>query len=235
MNLSNACVAILLTSFMSNTASAIDICTQPNTPIPDNGTEVSIPIFYIADDNEVVESIEVDLTMSHEWVGDLLIRLRAPDGTVITLLDRPGIPSTGFPGPFGCGGRDIACSFSDSASIPAESVCSTTQTPVISGPVIPSMPMETFVGLPAAGFWQLLISDHSAYDTGVVIQACLSIETTAVCVADLNEDGELDFIDISAFVSAFGSADPIADLNNDGQHDFIDISSFVAAFTAGCP
>ena len=235
MNLIQSTVAVLFSAFISSSAFAIDICTQPNTQIPDNGTEVAIPIFYIADDNEVVDSIEVDLTMTHDWVGDLLIKLRAPDGTTITLLDRPGIPSAGFPGPFGCGGRDISCSFTDSASIPAESVCSTTQTPVISGLVIPSMPMETFLGQPAAGFWQLLVSDHSAHDTGVVLEACLSIETTAVCIADLNDDGELDFIDISTFVSAFGNADPIADLNNDGQHDFIDISAFVAAFTAGCP
>ncbi|MBO6514758.1 MAG: CotH kinase family protein, partial [Phycisphaerales bacterium] len=45
--------------------------------------------------------------------------------------------------------------------------------------------------------------------------------------ADLNQDGVLDFFDISAFLTAYGSADPIADFNNDGLLDFFDISAFL--------
>jgi hypothetical protein len=55
------------------------------------------------------------------------------------------------------------------------------------------------------------------------------------CPADLNGDGQLDFIDISLFVAAFNSQSPLADINGDNQWDFIDISLFVSAFTAGCP
>ncbi len=57
----------------------------------------------------------------------------------------------------------------------------------------------------------------------------------APCPADVNNDGFLDFSDISVFVSAFGSGSPLADLNGDGEFDFIDISEFVASFSAGCP
>jgi len=53
--------------------------------------------------------------------------------------------------------------------------------------------------------------------------------------ADLNSDGDLDFLDISAFLSGYSSQDPIADLNGDGAYDFLDISAFLAAYTNGCP
>lgn len=55
------------------------------------------------------------------------------------------------------------------------------------------------------------------------------------CVADLTGDGEVDFLDISAFLTGFGGLDPIADLNGDGEFDFLDISAFLDAFAAGCP
>lgn len=57
----------------------------------------------------------------------------------------------------------------------------------------------------------------------------------ADCPADLNGDGELDFLDISAFLTGFANSDPTSDLNGDGQYDFLDISEFLTAFTAGCP
>lgn len=59
--------------------------------------------------------------------------------------------------------------------------------------------------------------------------------TSACSPADLNSDGELDFLDISAFLAAFGDNSPEADFNNDGQYDFLDISIFLDAFTGGCP
>jgi len=55
------------------------------------------------------------------------------------------------------------------------------------------------------------------------------------CLPDLNNDGALDFFDISLFLNLFSSNDPIVDWNNDGQWDFFDISGFLTSFTAGCP
>lgn len=54
--------------------------------------------------------------------------------------------------------------------------------------------------------------------------------------ADLAEPfGQLDFFDVSAFLSAFSAGDPAADLNNDGKFNFFDISGFLSVFNAGCP
>lgn len=51
--------------------------------------------------------------------------------------------------------------------------------------------------------------------------------------ADLNGDGNLDFFDISLFLSALSTQDPIADFNNDGQWNFFDVSAFLTAFNNG--
>lgn len=55
------------------------------------------------------------------------------------------------------------------------------------------------------------------------------------CPADLNGDGNLDFFDVSAFLSAFNAMDPNADFSGDGNFDFFDVSQFLSAFNAGCP
>jgi choice-of-anchor B domain-containing protein len=54
--------------------------------------------------------------------------------------------------------------------------------------------------------------------------------------ADIAEPfGELNFFDVSAFLSAFNASEPAADLNNDGAHNFFDVSDFLSVFNAGCP
>ena len=60
-------------------------------------------------------------------------------------------------------------------------------------------------------------------------------EGTPVCLADLTGDGELNFFDVSAFLSAFASNDPVADFTGDGLFNFFDVSAFLTAFSAGCP
>lgn len=55
------------------------------------------------------------------------------------------------------------------------------------------------------------------------------------CAPDLNGDGNLDFFDVSAFLSAFSNTEPDGDFNGDGNYDFFDVSAFLSAFSAGCP
>ena len=47
--------------------------------------------------------------------------------------------------------------------------------------------------------------------------------------------GELNFFDVSAFLSAFNAGDASADLNSDGMFNFFDVSLFLSAYSAGCP
>jgi|GEM_PF-5775393 len=55
------------------------------------------------------------------------------------------------------------------------------------------------------------------------------------CPADFNDDNELNFFDISAFLSAFTNNDPAADFNADSDFNFFDISAYLDAFSSGCP
>ncbi|MDF1810478.1 MAG: GC-type dockerin domain-anchored protein [Phycisphaerales bacterium] len=57
----------------------------------------------------------------------------------------------------------------------------------------------------------------------------------APCQPDMNNDGDLNFFDVSAFLAAFGSQDQSADFNNDSEFNFFDVSSFLSAFGEGCP
>lgn len=61
------------------------------------------------------------------------------------------------------------------------------------------------------------------------------VTVIAGCPADLNMDGEINFFDVSAFLTAFNSMDPIADFNDDELFNFFDVSAFLTAYNAGCP
>ncbi|MBL4697572.1 MAG: hypothetical protein JKX70_01940 [Phycisphaerales bacterium] len=55
------------------------------------------------------------------------------------------------------------------------------------------------------------------------------------CLADLNNDGELNFFDVSAFLEGFTRQDPAVDFDGNGEFNFFDVSAFLTAFAAGCP
>lgn len=62
-----------------------------------------------------------------------------------------------------------------------------------------------------------------------------SCEDPDTCLADLTGDGQLNFFDVSAFLSAYNAMDPVADFTGDGAFNFFDVSAFLSAFNAGCP
>ncbi len=63
----------------------------------------------------------------------------------------------------------------------------------------------------------------------------MSVYNFIVCDADLNADGSLNFLDISAYLAAYAAMDPLADFTDDGSFNFLDVSAFLEAFSAGCP
>ncbi|MFG0247088.1 MAG: GC-type dockerin domain-anchored protein [Phycisphaerales bacterium JB052] len=56
--------------------------------------------------------------------------------------------------------------------------------------------------------------------------ACPSDYAAPIC--------ELNFFDVSAFLSLYNNADPMADLNGDGDYNFFDVSMFLSEYAAGC-
>jgi hypothetical protein len=227
---------IMLMLVSSAAALGGDVCVTPNASIPDNNVSgIVIPIDVSSAPGQIIDSISVSVDITHPWVGDLMIMLESPSGILVTLLDRPGIPAAGFPGPFGCGGRDISARFTQNATVAAEDVCSYAAQPVLAGSVLPSESLAILVGEAGDGRWMLHVSDRSSFDTGTVTQVCLTTTTVPACPPDLNGDGELDFFDVSAFLGAINTGAPDGDFNGDGFFDFFDVSAFLNAFTAGCP
>jgi len=79
------------------------------------------------------------------------------------------------------------------------------------------------------------ISEGVGQDPDFIMSDLSSYPLPTTCRADLNNDGILDFFDISIFLILFSNSDPIADINQDGQWDFFDISDFLHLVSAGCP
>jgi len=77
------------------------------------------------------------------------------------------------------------------------------------------------------------IADYFNSRSGLVGSVILRLPRS--CAADLNDDGTLDFFDVSAFLGLYQSQDPAADFTGDGVHDFFDVSAFLGAYNAGCP
>ena len=83
--------------------------------------------------------------------------------------------------------------------------------------------------------WAFYSADGSIYTLPLEENRIVLLDTVCTCLADLNNDGILDFFDVSAFLTAFANQDPIADFQPDGSFDFFDVSAFLTAFGAGCP
>jgi hypothetical protein len=100
--------------------------------------------------------------------------------------------------------------------------------------------------LPSDGFgrdffaWSVAICDNTAIvgsleDDDNGFQSGSAYIFRALCMPDLNNDGSLDFFDVSAFLTAYAANDPTADFNADGSFNFFDVSAFLVAYIAGCP
>jgi len=104
----------------------------------------------------------VRVQIDHSWVGDLIVSLRSPAGTIVTLLSRPG------PAGAGCGDDNMNVTFDDASSVNLQSWCSGT-TPWYSGVAQPYQPLSAFNGQSSAGTWTLTVSDNNGQDTGTLV------------------------------------------------------------------
>jgi len=55
------------------------------------------------------------------------------------------------------------------------------------------------------------------------------------CIADLDGNTHLNFLDISTYLLLYQSSDGRADFDGNGSLNFLDVSAFLAAFSSGCP
>lgn len=141
---------------------AIQTIFAPGLEIPDNdSTGVSHTITFVP--SFPIGDVGVDLSITHTFVGDLVVTLEHL-GTTITLIDRPN----GFPPPAGCAENNYSgVALSDlglGGAIDDQCVANLTSPPAYT----PSQPFSTFFGFDASGDWTINVSDQDAVDTGAL-------------------------------------------------------------------
>ncbi|MFK7887756.1 MAG: proprotein convertase P-domain-containing protein [Gammaproteobacteria bacterium] len=235
-----------------------EICRTPNASIPDNSAAGLDDASVLAEAG-TIDSLAVSVAATHTWVGDLIITLTHEDtGTSVRLMDRPGVPATGF----GCSNDNIDAEFNDDAVTPVETTCDAA--PALGGMLMPEEALSAFAGENIGGTWTLNVSDNAGADTGSLDEWCLLPATAGgpdadgdgvaddadnctdvanadqrdsngdgfgnACDADLNNDGEINVIDLGLLRAVFSTDDADADLNGDGVVNTIDLGLMRASF-----
>jgi subtilisin-like proprotein convertase family protein len=129
---------------------------EPNVPmtIADQGSAMST---LQVSQSVSLSDVNVRVQINHTYVGDLMVTLRSPAGTTVTLLNRPA-----------CGDNNMNVTFDDSSSFNLQSHCAGT-TPWYSGVARPYQALSAFNGQSSAGTWTLTVSDHAAGDGGTLV------------------------------------------------------------------
>ena len=143
-------------------------------------------------------------------------------GSLVAPMDAELLTSTGDTGAFVLAGTSVT----DVAGGATETI----QVTLDDGALGVFNASYTFVATPAASTFSFTTPSEfvTVQITGEVAES--------VCDADFASPyGQLDFFDLSAFLTAFGNMDPRADFTDDGTFDFFDLSAFLDAFGAGCP
>ncbi|QEL16879.1 S8 family serine peptidase [Limnoglobus roseus] len=127
---------------------------------------VEIPI--VIDQTGSIAGVTLTVFIEHANVGDLTLQLRAPDGTVVTLVERRGSNGSGF--------RDTT--FDDAA----RTLISKAKSP-FTGSYRPEQPLSDFRGMNASGTWTMIVTDGKAGNTGTVTSVKLAVTTTSLAPA----------------------------------------------------
>lgn len=166
--------------------------TQPSQAVSD-----AIAVNF-TEPNPVIKSVRlVETEISHEWVGDLVIKLMSPQGTMITMLNRPGagLPDDGS-GSSGAGANMVGSNrlfWHDDADVSAETIgeimgvgmdfwenvgeggSPDTYYPDADTAADPGT-FATFVGENPNGDWKLFVGDGGDVFTGQLEYWAITIE-----------------------------------------------------------
>ncbi len=144
-----------------------------DTPIaiPDDDSAGVISTVNILDDYAITD-VNVAIDISHPWIRDLQIYLKAPNGDEVLLYDRScGDSNTGR--------ININAIFDDQASA---TICQNSN-PAISGTTMPDNLLASLNTLSSFGDWELRVIDNANQDMGTLNQWSLEL-----CKADLTVD-----------------------------------------------
>lgn len=134
------------------------------------GRITNIPI--VVSDTLTVGDLNIDVSINHTYASDLRLRLRSPDGTWVTLVQRRG------------GSRDnLQVVFDDEAS---GSIA--TASGNLSGTFRPERALSAFDGKAAKGTWVLEVADLAALDAGTLNHVTLKITPATTTSSVSNSD-----------------------------------------------
>jgi len=162
--------------------------------IPDNGydgTLGSMVCIDVTGEAGTISDLDVQVAISHTWVGDLVIKLVSPTGDILTLLSRPGLSEPADDGTDCCGDSSnldmgSPLTFDDDAAVSAEDMgagldgsgvicqddgeCTFAPAPDTG----PGTNLAQFNGQDGAGTWQVCVGDSGGGDTGDFDSATLA-------------------------------------------------------------
>lgn len=179
--------------------------TDTPQPITDYSTTTSV-IDVV--DEYCIDDVDVDIDISHTYIGDLIVDLSSPRGTTIRLHDRTGGSS-----------NDIVTRYDDDGD----------GTPPDGPGALSDFDLQYVTGL-----WTLTVYDAAGQDQGTLNSWSLRIAPFGMncdCPADIDGDGMVNVTDLLALLAVWGPNPQIpADINGDGQVDVQDLLELLAAW-----
>ena len=161
-----ACSALILGLIFPASSQAVlntfNLATGGRVPVTgDKGPPVTF-IIPVSSEKSQVDLIEMRVSITYPYTGDLKISLQAPDGTTVLLSRLEGSSDPNFP--------DVL--FTDSAAL----AINTAPSPFVFGtayrpePYFDSTPnsLANFIGHPANGNWKLIVEDSVELGFGFV-------------------------------------------------------------------
>ncbi len=147
--------------------------------IPDANTAGVVSTINVPN-NFLVSDVNITLDVSHSWLWDLQVYLKAPNGTELLIYDRTC-------GSSGQQRQNINATFDDEAG----SVVCINAIPAISGTTKPTNILSAFNGISSLGTWQLKFVDNSHGDVGTInnwsIELCQTNQTANVSDYGFND------------------------------------------------
>jgi subtilisin-like proprotein convertase family protein len=163
--------------------------TGVGTSIPDNvPAGVCFQATASGPAGATVDNVTVDVAAAHSWIGDLTFSINSPDGSSVSMMDRPGHPLVNAS--FG-DNDDLAVSspisFTDASADAAEDMgdgSTATNIVVCQADGIcdyaPDDALSALVDENANGTWEFCVSDNAGGDTGSISSFTFNIACTGL-------------------------------------------------------
>lgn len=136
--------------------------TNVPVTIPTTVSTVTSTLTVSAGDSVTINDVNVNLDITHSWVSDLTVKIKAPSGTEVTLFANKCNTNPSV--------SDVLATFDDSGS-----VLTCGSNPGISGVLIPDQALSAFNGQSSQGIWTLTVTDNANQDGGQLNNWSLSL------------------------------------------------------------